>query len=89
MREQIWCWLNERWPLSAVLRWGLEEDMPGGTMLPCRNLRIFQDSATRKNSGEQGKEVEKMAKDPVCCMEVDEKKAPTMSRHMGIGRIEL
>jgi ubiquinol-cytochrome c reductase cytochrome b subunit len=31
MGQQIWRWLNERWPLSAVLRWGLEEDMPGGT----------------------------------------------------------
>jgi ubiquinol-cytochrome c reductase cytochrome b subunit len=28
---RIWRWLNERWPLSSVLRWGLEEEMPGGT----------------------------------------------------------
>jgi ubiquinol-cytochrome c reductase cytochrome b subunit len=28
---RIWHWLNERWPLSSVLRWGLEEEMPGGT----------------------------------------------------------
>jgi len=24
-------WVNERWPLRAVLRWGLEEEIPGGT----------------------------------------------------------
>jgi ubiquinol-cytochrome c reductase cytochrome b subunit len=24
-------WINDRWPLSAVIRWGLEEEMPGGT----------------------------------------------------------
>lgn len=31
MGQKIWRWVNERWPLSSVLRWGLEEDMPGGT----------------------------------------------------------
>jgi ubiquinol-cytochrome c reductase cytochrome b subunit len=31
MGRKIWRWVNERWPLSSVLRWGLEEDMPGGT----------------------------------------------------------
>jgi len=31
----------------------------------------------------QGKEVKKMAKDPVCGMEVDEKKAPAKSQHIG------
>jgi ubiquinol-cytochrome c reductase cytochrome b subunit len=31
MWQQIGRWLNERWPLSPVLRWSLEEDMPGGT----------------------------------------------------------
>jgi len=30
-----------------------------------------------------------MAKDPVCGMGVDEKKATVKSRHMGIGEIEL
>jgi ubiquinol-cytochrome c reductase cytochrome b subunit len=23
-------WINERWPLAAIVRWGLEEDIPGG-----------------------------------------------------------
>jgi ubiquinol-cytochrome c reductase cytochrome b subunit len=23
-------WINERWPLAAVMRWGLDEDIPGG-----------------------------------------------------------
>ncbi len=32
---------------------------------------------------EHGKEVIKMAKDPVCGMEVDEKTAPAKSEHMG------
>ncbi len=32
---------------------------------------------------EHGKEVTKMAKDPVCGMEVDEKSAPAKSEHMG------
>ncbi len=32
---------------------------------------------------EHGKEVTKIAKDPVCGMEVDEKKAPAKSEHMG------
>ncbi len=32
---------------------------------------------------EQGKEVIKMVKDPVCGMEVDEKTAPAKSEHMG------
>ncbi len=32
---------------------------------------------------EQGKEVTRMAKDPVCGMEVDEKTAPAKSEHMG------
>lgn len=27
---QIWAWINERWPLSAVIRWSLEEEIPGG-----------------------------------------------------------
>ncbi len=31
MGRQIWRWVNERWPLSAVMRWGLEEEMIGGT----------------------------------------------------------
>jgi hypothetical protein len=30
----------------------------------------------------QGKEVKKMAQDPVCGMEVDEKRTPAKSRHM-------
>ena len=32
---------------------------------------------------EHGKEMMKMAKDPVCGMEVDEKSAPARSEHMG------
>ncbi len=32
---------------------------------------------------EPGKEVTKMAKDPVCGMDVDEKSAPAKSEHMG------
>lgn len=24
-------WVNDRWPLDAVIRWSLEEEMPGGT----------------------------------------------------------
>jgi YHS domain-containing protein len=32
---------------------------------------------------EQGKEVTKMAKDPVCGMEVDEKSAPARSEYLG------
>jgi ubiquinol-cytochrome c reductase cytochrome b subunit len=24
-------WINDRWPLNAVIRWSLEEEMPGGT----------------------------------------------------------
>ncbi len=24
-------WINERWPLNVVIRWSLEEEMPGGT----------------------------------------------------------
>jgi len=31
MFSKIVRWLNERWPLSAVIRWSLEEEMPGGT----------------------------------------------------------
>jgi ubiquinol-cytochrome c reductase cytochrome b subunit len=31
MARQIWRWVNERWPLSVVMRWGLEEEMVGGT----------------------------------------------------------
>ncbi|HXX33909.1 MAG TPA: cytochrome b N-terminal domain-containing protein [Thermodesulfobacteriota bacterium] len=31
MPSKILKWINERWPLNAVLRWSLEEEMPGGT----------------------------------------------------------
>jgi len=29
--SKILNWINDRWPLNAVIRWGLEEEMPGGT----------------------------------------------------------
>ncbi len=41
---------------------------------------VKMESAAMK---EHGKEVVKMAKDPVCGMEVDEKSAPAKSEHMG------
>ena len=31
MFSKILHWINDRWPLNAVIRWGLEEEMPGGT----------------------------------------------------------
>ena len=31
MFSKMWQWLNERWPLTAVFRWGLKEDIPGGS----------------------------------------------------------
>ena len=31
MLSSIWRWLNDRWPLSALLRSGLEETIPGGS----------------------------------------------------------
>jgi ubiquinol-cytochrome c reductase cytochrome b subunit len=31
MWQQLRDWVDQRWPLSALLRLGLEEDMPGGT----------------------------------------------------------
>jgi ubiquinol-cytochrome c reductase cytochrome b subunit len=30
MPSKILRWINERWPLQAVIRWSLEEEMPGG-----------------------------------------------------------
>jgi len=30
MPSKIVKWINERWPLQAVIRWALEEEMPGG-----------------------------------------------------------
>jgi ubiquinol-cytochrome c reductase cytochrome b subunit len=29
--KQIWHWLNERWPLTALFRLGFEEEIPGGS----------------------------------------------------------
>ncbi len=31
MPSRILRWINERWPLDAVIRWSLEEEMAGGT----------------------------------------------------------
>ena len=31
MLPRILNWINDRWPLNTVIRWGLEEEMPGGT----------------------------------------------------------
>ena len=31
MLSRIWSWANERWPLSAVVRWSLEEEIEGGS----------------------------------------------------------
>ncbi len=31
MSSRILRWVNERWPLNAVIRWSIEEEMPGGT----------------------------------------------------------
>jgi len=31
MLSKIVRWINERWPLTTVIRWSLEEEMPGGT----------------------------------------------------------
>ncbi len=31
MFSKILNWINDRWPLNAVIRWSLEEEMPGGT----------------------------------------------------------
>jgi ubiquinol-cytochrome c reductase cytochrome b subunit len=30
MFQKAWHWLDDRWPISALLRLGLEEDIPGG-----------------------------------------------------------
>jgi ubiquinol-cytochrome c reductase cytochrome b subunit len=30
MFSKILHWINDRWPLNAVIRLGLEEEMPGG-----------------------------------------------------------
>lgn len=30
MPSKIVRWINDRWPLNAVIRWSLEEEMPGG-----------------------------------------------------------
>ncbi len=30
MFSAIWRWINERWPARALVRLGLEEDIPGG-----------------------------------------------------------
>jgi hypothetical protein len=30
MFSEIWRWINERWPARALIRLGLEEDIPGG-----------------------------------------------------------
>ena len=44
-------------------------------------IEIMQRLWLHKQQG-QGKEVKKMAQDPVCGMEVDEKRTPAKSRHM-------
>ena len=31
MVSRIWSWINERWPVSAVVRWSLEEEIEGGS----------------------------------------------------------
>jgi ubiquinol-cytochrome c reductase cytochrome b subunit len=31
MLSQIWIWINKRWPVSTVIRWSLEEEIPGGS----------------------------------------------------------
>jgi ubiquinol-cytochrome c reductase cytochrome b subunit len=31
MLSHIWDWLNKRWPFSAVIRWSLDEEIPGGS----------------------------------------------------------
>ncbi len=31
MTFEIWSWLNKRWPLSALIRLSLEEEIPGGS----------------------------------------------------------
>ena len=30
MPSEIVRWINDRWPIKAVIRWGLDEEMPGG-----------------------------------------------------------
>jgi ubiquinol-cytochrome c reductase cytochrome b subunit len=30
MPSEIVHWINDRWPLNAVIRWSLDEEMPGG-----------------------------------------------------------
>jgi ubiquinol-cytochrome c reductase cytochrome b subunit len=29
--SRMWNWLNKRWPIAPVIRWALEEDIPGGS----------------------------------------------------------
>jgi ubiquinol-cytochrome c reductase cytochrome b subunit len=31
MFKRMWQWIDDRWPLSALIRLGLEEDIPGGS----------------------------------------------------------
>jgi ubiquinol-cytochrome c reductase cytochrome b subunit len=31
MISRIWDWLNKRWPFSIVIRWSLDEEIPGGS----------------------------------------------------------
>ena len=31
MLSRMWDWLNKRWPIAPVVRWSLEEDIPGGS----------------------------------------------------------
>jgi ubiquinol-cytochrome c reductase cytochrome b subunit len=31
MFSRMWDWLNKRWPIAPVVRWALEEDIPGGS----------------------------------------------------------
>ena len=31
MLSKIVRWINERWPLTTIIRWSLDEEMPGGT----------------------------------------------------------
>ena len=80
---------------------------PGGSAryrqryLGCGALSVQAIQVWRR-SREHGNQVKKMIQDSVCCMEMDEKKMETESRHMegeetrgaadiryGIGRIEL
>ncbi|MGO9612763.1 MAG: cytochrome b N-terminal domain-containing protein [Dissulfurispiraceae bacterium] len=34
MFTKIWSWFNERWPISSLLRWSLDEEIPGGSRFP-------------------------------------------------------